>query len=140
MRHVYLALSLGIVALGLVHIAATPRLFTSLTPGAVWFASGGLAIILTGTLNLLRREYGQSAFGLRIASGIANIVMAIFALLAGYVTRASFFSVCSGHWSFGRRCGSFAFAERAKIIAAGTLPVLSTALAGKLPPSRLIKN
>jgi len=91
MRRVYLALSLGIVALGTVHIVATPRLFTHLTPGTVWFASGGLAIILTGALNLLRREYGHSAFGLRIVSVMANIVMAAFALLAGYVTRASIF-------------------------------------------------
>jgi hypothetical protein len=91
MCRLYLALSLGIVALGLVHIIATPRLFTHLTPDAVWFANGGLSIVLTGALNLLRREYGQSAFGLRIVCVIANIVMATFALLAGFVTRASVF-------------------------------------------------
>ena len=63
MRHAYFVLSLGIIALGVIHIAATPRYFAQLTGGAVWFASGGLAIILTGALNLLRRTYGEMASG-----------------------------------------------------------------------------
>jgi len=41
-RHVYFVLSLGIIALGAIHIAATPRFFPHLSGPAVWFASGGL--------------------------------------------------------------------------------------------------
>ena len=89
MRIVYLVLSLAIIALGMVHIAATPHFFPHLTPGALWFASGGWAIILTGALNLLRRAYGEMALGVRLVCVIANVVMTGFALLAGYASRAS---------------------------------------------------
>jgi len=89
MRYVYLVLSFGIVVLGLIHIAATPRYFAHLTVAAVWFASGGLAIILTGVLNILRRRYGEIASGLRLVCVIANIVMTSFALLAGYASKAT---------------------------------------------------
>ena len=89
MRHVYLALSLGIVALGAIHVAATPRFFGHLTAAAVWFASGGFAIILTGALNLLRRAYGEMASGLRLVCVATNVVVMSFALLAGYASHAS---------------------------------------------------
>ena len=51
MHRAYFTLSVCIILLGLAHIAATPRYFPALTSTSVWFASGGLAIILTGTLN-----------------------------------------------------------------------------------------
>ena len=89
MRRAYFVLSLGIIALGVVHVAATPHYFAQLTSGAVWFASGGLAMILTGALNLLRRAYGATAPGLRLVCVAANAVMTGFALLAGYAGRAS---------------------------------------------------
>ncbi len=89
MRHVYFVLSLAIIALGAIHIAATPRFFVHLSGAAVWFASGGLAIILTGALNLLRRAYGEIALGLRWVCVMANVVMMSFALVAGYASRAS---------------------------------------------------
>ena len=89
MRRAYFVLSLGTMALGLIHVAATPRFFPHLTSGAVWFASGGLAIILTGALNLLRRVYGEVAPGLRRVCVGANVAMTIFALLAGYAGHAS---------------------------------------------------
>ena len=89
MRVVYFVLSLGIISLGVIHIAATPRYFTHLTSAAVWFASGGLALILTGALNLLRRAYGEVAPGLRVVCVAANLVMTSFALVAGYANRAS---------------------------------------------------
>ena len=89
MHRAYLVVSVGIIVLGLVHIAATPRFFPALTSTAVWFASGGLAIILTGALNLLRRAYGEIASGLRVVCVAANVVMTTFALLAGYAGRAS---------------------------------------------------
>lgn len=89
MRHVYFVLSLVIMLLGAIHITATPRFFSHLTGAAVWFASGGLAMILTGALNLLRRAYGEMALGLRLVCVMTNVVMAGFALLAGYATNAS---------------------------------------------------
>ena len=65
-RSLYLVVSIGIIALGVIHIAATPKFFPHLTGGAVWFASGGVAIMMTEALNQLRCTYGESAFGLRL--------------------------------------------------------------------------
>ena len=89
MRQLYLGLALSIILLGLVHAGATTILFDELNSRAVWFASGGVAIILTGVLNLLNRAYGATASGVRLASIFANLVMTIFAALAGYAGAAS---------------------------------------------------
>jgi len=88
-KRVYLALACGIIALGLVHMAATTRFFAALTQSALWFLSGGLVMVLTGALNLLNRSYGGVAPGLRWVSVAANVVMTTFALTAGLVGRAS---------------------------------------------------
>lgn len=89
MRKLYLGLALGMIALGLVHIAATTQVFHELTSSALWFFSGGLALVLNGTLNLLNRAYGRAAPGVRIACILANIVMAAFTILSGVVGHAS---------------------------------------------------
>jgi len=89
MRRLYFLLAAGTKVLGVVHIAATPRAFPQLTSAAVWFASGGLAMMLTGALNLLRRVYGDVAPGVRRVCLAANVVMTAFALLAGYAGHAS---------------------------------------------------
>ena len=89
MRLIYFIISILIIGLGVVHLVATPHFYPHLTSAAVWFASGGLLIILTGFLNLLRRAYGEIAFGIRLVCVITNILMAAFALLEGYVSRAS---------------------------------------------------
>ena len=89
MRRLYLALAVLIILLGLVHVAATFSLFDSLNARAVWFASGGVAIILTGVLNLLNLAYGSGASGVRWASIGANAVMTVFAGLAGVAGAAS---------------------------------------------------
>ncbi len=89
MRYIYMALSIGIIALGAIHIAATPRFFPQLTSAAMWFASAGLAMMLTGALNLLRRAYGEIASGVRLVCVVANILMTAFAVLSGYASRAS---------------------------------------------------
>jgi hypothetical protein len=89
MKRVYLALSCGVIALGLVHMAATARFFAALTQSALWFLSGGLVMVLTGALNLLNRSYGAVAPGLRWVSVAANVVMTLFALTTGLVGRAS---------------------------------------------------
>ena len=87
-RNAYLACSWGIVALGVLHMAATARLFTALTQSALWFLSGGLAMVLTGAINLLNRAYGGSAPGMQWVCRAANVALAVFALTAGLVGRA----------------------------------------------------
>ncbi len=89
MRRLYVVLAVLIVLLGLVHIAATFLLFEGLTGRAVWFASGGVAIVLTGLLNLLNRTYGSAAPGLRWTAIGANAVMTVFAGLAGIAGAAA---------------------------------------------------
>ena len=55
MRRLYLVLALLVILLGLFHIVSTARFFDEFSSRAVWFASGGLLLILTGVLNLLNR-------------------------------------------------------------------------------------
>ena len=89
MRTVYLVVALLIILLGLVHLAASFAIFHELSSRAVWFASGGLAVILTGLINLLNRAYGAAARGVRWAAVGANAVMTLFAALAGFAGAAS---------------------------------------------------
>jgi hypothetical protein len=67
-------------------MASTPR---ALTASAVWFFGGGIALVLTGALNLLSRMYGGTALGLRWFCVGTNAAMTAFALVAGWVGRAS---------------------------------------------------
>ncbi len=89
MRTLYLVLAALMILLGLVHLSATFALFDALTGRAVWFASGGVAIVLTGVLNLLNRAYGTTARGVRWSAIGANAVMTVFAALAGLAGAAS---------------------------------------------------
>jgi hypothetical protein len=85
----YLVLTGLIILLGLVHVAATFVLFEGLSGRAIWFASGGLAMVLTGVINLLNRVYGSTAPGVRWAALGANVAMTVFAMLAGIAGAAS---------------------------------------------------
>ncbi len=85
MRKMYGVLGWGIIALGILHMASTPR---ALTASAMWFFSGGIAMALTGALNLLSRTYGGTAPGLRWFCVATNAAMTAFALVAGWVGRA----------------------------------------------------
>ncbi len=69
-------------------MSVTLRAFSSLTSSAVWFFSGGIAIVLTGALNLLSRKYGATAPGLRWFCIGTNVAMTGFALVAGRVGQA----------------------------------------------------
>ena len=89
MRQVYLVLAVLIILLGLVHLLATFRLFDAFGGRALWFASGGLAIVMTGILNLLSGAYGATAKGVRWAAIGTNLVMTLFAALAGVAGAAS---------------------------------------------------
>lgn len=86
MRRVYGVLGWGIVALGVLHMASTPR---ALTLSAVWFFSGGIAWVLTGALNLLNRSYGGGAPGLRWFCVGTTAAMTAFTFVGGWVSRAS---------------------------------------------------
>ena len=83
MRALYAVLAAAIVLLGVVHIAATFVLFDGLTSRAIWFASGGLALVFTGLFNLLNRAYGALAPGLRWTTVGVDAVMTLFAVVAG---------------------------------------------------------
>jgi hypothetical protein len=89
MKYLYAIVSWGIVALGALHMLATLHIFHSLNSAALWFFSGGIALALTGTLNLLHRTYGHIAPGLRKVCIGTNILMTIFGVLSGVVTHAS---------------------------------------------------
>jgi hypothetical protein len=89
MKYVYAIVSWAIVALGTVHMFATLRIFHLLSSAALWFFSGGIALVLTGILNLLNRAYGEIAPGLRRTCIGTNLFMTIFGALSGFVTRAN---------------------------------------------------
>lgn len=86
MRTIYGVLGWGIVALGTLHMASTPR---ALTPASLWFFSGGMTMVLIGALNLLNRAYGDAAPGLHWFCAAATAATTVFTLIGGVVTRAS---------------------------------------------------
>jgi hypothetical protein len=68
---------------------ATPHFFKTLTGAALWFFSGGIALALTGALNLLHRAYGRIAPGLRKVCIGTNVFMLAFGIVSGAVSGAS---------------------------------------------------
>jgi hypothetical protein len=88
-RRAYGTMPWGIIALGVLHMAATWRYFDTLSASALWFFSGGIALVFTGPVNLLNRAYGAVAPGLRWFCRAANVGMLGFTVVGGLVTRAS---------------------------------------------------
>ncbi len=69
-------------------MATTFRL--SGTPASkLWFFGAGISLVLAGVLNLLNRQYGLKAFGVKAACVLTNLFMLCFAGVAGRVTNAS---------------------------------------------------
>jgi len=91
MKYVYAILSWGIVVLGAVHMLATFRIYHTLNNASLWFFSGGIALVLTGSINLLHRTYGPIAPGMRWVCIGTNILMTMFGVLSGIVSHASIF-------------------------------------------------
>ena len=89
MSRLYALVGWGIVALGGLHMFTTFRLATTTPMGRVWFFGSGIAMSLAGALNLLHRRYGFGAPGLRTVCRVANIVLLVFAAVAGRVTHAT---------------------------------------------------
>jgi beta-lactamase regulating signal transducer with metallopeptidase domain len=87
-NRLYAFVGWAIVALGGLHMLTTIRLTASTPAFRVWFFGAGLAMALAGALNLLNRAYGRSATGLRIVCRAANILLTLFAAVAGAVTGA----------------------------------------------------
>ncbi len=70
-----------LVALGVVHTSLTPMFYGRLSPGAMWFAGSGLAMIFVGFLNVALR---RGAGGDRLARALcysANLVTTVFGFL-----------------------------------------------------------
>ena len=84
----YGTLSWGIVVLGTVHMLTTAALTAGSAAGRVWFFGAGMAMVLTGALNLLNRAYGASAVGVRRVCVASNVLMTCFAVVAGVFTNA----------------------------------------------------
>ena len=89
MHGAYRAFGWGMIAFGLLHVAATGRYFGALTQDALWFASAGLLIVLTGALNLVNRAYGRTTPGLRRLTVATNFGVTAFGILTGAVGHAS---------------------------------------------------
>ncbi len=68
----------AIGGIGLLHIGVTPLAYPGWTMSAMWFASGGLAMVFLAMLNLLRNRYARVAPGLRWVCAAANIMLAVF--------------------------------------------------------------
>jgi hypothetical protein len=70
-----------LVVLGVVHTALTPTFYGRLSPGALWFAGAGLAMIFVGFLNIIfARTAGHDRMP-RILCYIANLITAAFGVL-----------------------------------------------------------
>jgi glucose uptake protein GlcU len=89
MKRAYGILAWAIIALGIVHMIATWRRFDTFNASALWFLSGGIALVFTGSVNLLNRAYGAIAPGLLWFCRGANVVMLIVNCVGGVVTHAS---------------------------------------------------
>jgi hypothetical protein len=87
LRIAYAALAWLAIGLGTVHVSFTPAYSAELTQASLWFASGGLLMIVTGALNLLNRRYGIAAPGLRRVAIATNVVMTGFAVAQAVVMR-----------------------------------------------------
>lgn len=87
-RYLYNILSWGIVALGTLHMLATAALRGGTPAGRVWFFGAGIAMVLSGSLNLLNSAYGAGARGVRWVCIGNNVLMTCFAVVAGVFTGA----------------------------------------------------
>jgi hypothetical protein len=75
MRKIDVVVGWLLIAFGSLHLLLTPKFDPSLGISAIWFACGGLLIMLIGALNLLRVAYRNVARGVYIVSVIANVVL-----------------------------------------------------------------
>jgi hypothetical protein len=89
MSRAYQLFGWAVVVLGGLHMFAALQHFEAVTGEALWFFSGGMLLVLAGTLNLLNRVYSRIAPGLRRVCIGTNIAMTLFGAIAGRVTGAT---------------------------------------------------
>ncbi len=68
----YLGLGWALVSIGVIQAMFTPLRFTSFDESALWFATSGSAVVLTGALNLLNVRGQRQDAGLRRVCMAAN--------------------------------------------------------------------
>lgn len=71
-------LAAAVVLLGAAQCLATFRFFSRFEEPAAWWFAGGMLLVLTGALSLLRLRYGAAAPGVRGVSVVANAALALF--------------------------------------------------------------
>ena len=88
-NRLYAVLGWALVTLGSFHMLATFWLTKSTPNGRVWFFGAGIAMALSGALNLLNRTYGPSAPGLLAVCRANNVLLTLFTIAAGIITTGS---------------------------------------------------
>lgn len=81
MKQIDRTIAWGIVAIGLLHCLMTPVQAPRFGAAAMWFFSGGIALMSLGAFNLLRIQYGSWARGLWWVCVAANVAMTLFAVV-----------------------------------------------------------
>ena len=80
---IYLVLGWALVSIGMIQTMFTPLRFKQFDEAALWFATAGLAIILTGAINLLNLGRRLKDAGVRHVCLAANLAMtAVFVAVA----------------------------------------------------------
>lgn len=74
------ALSWGLVVLGLLHCTATFFVHATASDAALWFFASGLAVVFSGMLNLNQLQHPQLT-SLRISARISNLSLLTFAVI-----------------------------------------------------------
>lgn len=89
MRRAYAVLPWFVAALGALHMGATWRFYTAMTPAALWFFNGGAVLVIGAVLNLVNGRYGADAPGLRWLCRGVNVFLLAFAAVSGVVDHAN---------------------------------------------------
>jgi hypothetical protein len=85
MKRIDLVFAWIILALGVIHICATPFVYSGLSQSAVWFAGAGLAAVFAGMLNLLRVRHADTLPSLRTYSLASNLLLFAW-IVAGMIS------------------------------------------------------
>ena len=86
MRKIDVVLGWLLIAFGAVHTSLTRKFDPNVGMNGIWFACGGLLMIMIGALNVLRVAYTSVAKGVYVVSVIANVVLVL--LMVFIATRA----------------------------------------------------
>lgn len=79
MKTLYKTSTFLILALGIVHISATPLFFRGLTESAMWFISGGLMMVFLIFFNFILMKTTSEDRRIRFLCHSANVAGLVFA-------------------------------------------------------------